>query len=167
MNPPQVYTCSPSWTLLPPHTIRLGRPSALAPSIQYRASNLDWQSFLTWYFTCLNAILPNLPTLSLSQISGHFCFLVSGQRSDTEERLATRGGQHEQRKERRTAPEMQGTTDSNPAVKLRLCTSGATGDFKNTYKPEKGISETDLTPHCPQEIQRPSWIYWRTFWGGN
>ena len=43
MNPPQVYMCSPSWTLLPPHTIPLGRPSALAPSIQYRASNLDWQ----------------------------------------------------------------------------------------------------------------------------
>ena len=43
MNPPQVYMCSPSWTLLPLHTIPLGRPSAPAPSIQYRASNLDWQ----------------------------------------------------------------------------------------------------------------------------
>ena len=43
MNPPQVYMCSPSWTLLPPHTIPLGHPSAPAPSIQYRASNLDWQ----------------------------------------------------------------------------------------------------------------------------
>ena len=42
MNPSQVYMCSPSWTLLPPHTIPLGRPSAPAPSIQYRASNLDW-----------------------------------------------------------------------------------------------------------------------------
>ena len=28
-------------SLLPPHTILLGRPSAPAPSIQYRASNLD------------------------------------------------------------------------------------------------------------------------------
>ena len=27
---------------LPPHTIPLGHPSAPAPSIQYRASNLDW-----------------------------------------------------------------------------------------------------------------------------
>ena len=26
MNPPQVYMCSPSWTLLPPHTIPLGHP---------------------------------------------------------------------------------------------------------------------------------------------
>ena len=43
MNPPQVYMCSPSWTLLPPHTIPLGHPSTPAPSIQYRALNLDWQ----------------------------------------------------------------------------------------------------------------------------
>ena len=42
MNPPQVYMCSPSWTLLPPHTISLGHPSASAPSILYPASNLDW-----------------------------------------------------------------------------------------------------------------------------
>ena len=30
-------------SLLPPHTISLGCPSAPAPSIQYRALNLDWQ----------------------------------------------------------------------------------------------------------------------------
>ena len=30
-------------SLLPPRTIPLGRPSAPSPSIQYRASNLDWQ----------------------------------------------------------------------------------------------------------------------------
>ena len=55
MNPPQVYMYSPSWTLLPPHTIPLGRPSALAPSIQYHASNLDWQliSYMIFYmFQC-------------------------------------------------------------------------------------------------------------------
>ena len=44
MNLPQVYMCSPSWTLLPPHTIPLGCPSAPAPSIQYCALNLDWQN---------------------------------------------------------------------------------------------------------------------------
>ena len=38
LNPP------PS-SLLSPHTIPLGRPSAPDPSIQYRASNLDWQIF--------------------------------------------------------------------------------------------------------------------------
>ena len=43
MHPPQVYTCSLSWILLPPCTIPLGHPSAPAPSIQYRASNLDWR----------------------------------------------------------------------------------------------------------------------------
>ena len=55
MNPPQVYPRSPSWTLLPPHTIPLGDPSAPAPSIQYRASNLDWRlvSYMILYmFQC-------------------------------------------------------------------------------------------------------------------
>ena len=55
MNPPQIYMCSPSWTLLPPHTIPLRRPSALAPSIQYRASNLDCHlvSYMIFYmFQC-------------------------------------------------------------------------------------------------------------------
>ena len=43
------YTCVPypePSSLLPPHTVPLGRPSAPAPSIQYRASNLDWQLIL-------------------------------------------------------------------------------------------------------------------------
>ena len=55
MNLPQAYTCSPSWTLLPPYTIPLGRPSAPAPSIQFCASNLDWQlvSYMILYiFQC-------------------------------------------------------------------------------------------------------------------
>ena len=40
------YTCAPHpepSSLLPPHTVPLGCPSAPAPSIQYRALNLDWQ----------------------------------------------------------------------------------------------------------------------------
>ena len=40
------HTCVPHpepSSLLPPHTIPLGRPSAPAPSIQYHASNLDWR----------------------------------------------------------------------------------------------------------------------------
>ena len=40
------YTCVPHpepSSLLPPHTIPLGHPSAPAPSIQYRALNLDWR----------------------------------------------------------------------------------------------------------------------------
>ena len=42
-------------SLLPPHSIPLGRPSAPAPSIQYRASNLVWQliSYMIFYmFQC-------------------------------------------------------------------------------------------------------------------
>ena len=54
MNPPQVYMCSPSWTLLPPHTLPLGRPIAPAPSIQYPALNLDWQliSYMIYMLQC-------------------------------------------------------------------------------------------------------------------
>ena len=67
-NPPQVYMCSPSWTLLllSPHTIPLGHPSGdtQASSIVHRT----WTgiSFHIWYYTYFNAILPNHPTLSLS-----------------------------------------------------------------------------------------------------
>ena len=52
------YTCVPHpepSSLLPPHIIPLGRPSAPAPSIQYCASNLDWQlvSYMILYiFQC-------------------------------------------------------------------------------------------------------------------
>ena len=52
------YTCVPHpepSSLLPPHTIHLGRPSTPAPSIQYRASSLDWRlvSYMIVYmFQC-------------------------------------------------------------------------------------------------------------------
>ena len=52
------YTCVPHpepATLLPPHTIPLGRPIAPTPSIQYHASNLDWRlvSYMILYiFQC-------------------------------------------------------------------------------------------------------------------
>ena len=56
------YTCvshpEPS-SLFPPHTIPLGRPSAPAPSIQYRASNLDWRlvSYMILYmFQCQSQV---------------------------------------------------------------------------------------------------------------
>ena len=65
MNPPEVYMCSPSWTLLPPHSIPLGRPSAPAPSIQYRASNLDWQ-LLSGSCRLLYSAVPHLHNYSSS-----------------------------------------------------------------------------------------------------
>ena len=52
------YTCVPHpepSSLLPPHTIPLGRPSAPAPSIQYRALNLDWRlvsHMILYMFQC-------------------------------------------------------------------------------------------------------------------
>ena len=57
MNPPQVYTCSQSWTPLSPPfpSIPLGHPSAPAPSILYPALNLDWRfiSYMILYmFQC-------------------------------------------------------------------------------------------------------------------
>ena len=64
MNPPQVYLCPPSWTLLPPPspTLPLGCPSAPAPSIQYCASNLDWQlvsHMILYMFQCYSPKSPH------------------------------------------------------------------------------------------------------------
>ena len=42
----------------PRHTIPLGHPSAPAPSFLYPASSLTGDSFLIWYYTCFNAIVP-------------------------------------------------------------------------------------------------------------
>ena len=64
MNPPQVYMCSPSWALLPPPS-SLPIPSLwVIPVHQPQASCIlhrTWtgDSFLIWYYTCFNAILPN------------------------------------------------------------------------------------------------------------
>ena len=69
MNPPQVYMCSPSWTLLPPPSPY--HPSGSSQCHQPQASSIvhrTWtgMSFHTWYYTYFNAILPNHPTFSLS-----------------------------------------------------------------------------------------------------
>ena len=57
MNPPQVYTCSPSWTPLP--TSSSCHPSSssqcTSPNILYHTSNLDWRfiSYMILYlFQC-------------------------------------------------------------------------------------------------------------------
>ena len=85
MNLPRVYTCSPSWTSLP-------LPSLwVIPVHQPQAScimHLTWTGdlFHIWYYTCFNAILPNHPTLSLSNrvhktvlyISVSFAVLYTG-----------------------------------------------------------------------------------------
>ena len=78
-------------SLLPPHTVPLGRLSAPTPSIQYHASNLDWWfvSYMILYmFQCHSPKsshplpLPQFKrlfhisvSLLLSRIQGHHCHL--------------------------------------------------------------------------------------------
>ena len=57
LNPPPSSLPIPSFWVVPVH-----QPQA--SSIMHRTWTGD--SFHTWYYTCFNAILPNLPTLSLS-----------------------------------------------------------------------------------------------------
>ena len=69
MNLPQVYLCFPSWTLLHPPSPY--HPSGSSQCTSPKASSIVHQtwtgdSFHIWYYTCFSAILPHLPTLSLS-----------------------------------------------------------------------------------------------------
>ena len=57
MNPPWVYTCSPSWTPLPPPSPYhpSGSSQCTTPSILYYASNLDWRfisHMILYMFQC-------------------------------------------------------------------------------------------------------------------
>ena len=70
MHLPRVYTCSPSWTPLPP-------PSPYHPSGSSQCWIWTGDSFFIWYYTCFNAILPNHHPLPLPQspkeCSIHLC----------------------------------------------------------------------------------------------
>ena len=66
LNPPPSSPPIPSLWVVPVH-----QPQA--SSIVHRTWTGD--SFHTWYFTCFNAILPNLPTLSLSHRWGTHVYL--------------------------------------------------------------------------------------------
>ena len=60
------YTCVPHpepSSLLPPHTIPLGRPSAPAPSVQYCALTLDWRlvSYMILYMIQCHSLKSSHP----------------------------------------------------------------------------------------------------------
>ena len=62
MHLPWVYTCSPSWSPLPPPSPY--HPYWVIPVYHPQGSCILHQtwtgdSFLIWYYTCFNAILPN------------------------------------------------------------------------------------------------------------
>ena len=68
MNPPQVYLCSPSWTCLPPPSLYPPSGSSQCTSPKHPVSCIE-PGLATHFIhdiTRFNAILPNLPTLSLS-----------------------------------------------------------------------------------------------------
>ena len=73
------YTCVPHpepSSFLPPHTIPLGRPSAPAPGILYRASNLDWRlvSYMILYMFQCHSPKSSLPLpQSPKDCSIHLC----------------------------------------------------------------------------------------------
>ena len=69
MNPTQVYTCSATWTLLPPPSQYHPSESSQCTSPKHPVSFIEpglATRFIYDYYSCLNAILPNHPTLSLS-----------------------------------------------------------------------------------------------------
>ena len=65
MHPPWVYTCSPSGTPLPPPSPYhpSGSSQCTSPKLPVSCIEPAWtgDSFLIWYYTCFNAILPNHP----------------------------------------------------------------------------------------------------------
>ena len=76
--------CSPSWTLLPPHPIPQGHPSAPAPSTLSHASNLDWWSvshMIIYMFQCYSlksshpCLLPQSPKVCSLYLC-LFCYLA-------------------------------------------------------------------------------------------
>ena len=68
-DPPRLYTCSQSWTPLPPPSAYHPSGSSQCTSPKHPVSYIELglvNRFHIWYYTCFNAILPNHPTLSLS-----------------------------------------------------------------------------------------------------
>ena len=60
MNPPWVYTYSPSWTSLPPPSPYHLSGSSQCTSLRILYRTWTGDSFLMWYYTCFHDILPIL-----------------------------------------------------------------------------------------------------------
>ena len=80
MNPPRVYTCSPSWTPFPPPSPPHPSGSSLAPALSTlsHASNLDWWSvshMILYTFQCysLRSSQPRLLPQSPKDCYIHLC----------------------------------------------------------------------------------------------
>ena len=64
MHLPRVYTCSPSWSPLPPPSPYhpSGSSQCISPKLPVSCIKPGLGDlFLIWYYTCFNAILPNHP----------------------------------------------------------------------------------------------------------
>ena len=68
MNPPQVYTCSPSWTPLPPPSPYYPSGSSQCTSPKHPVSYIKPGLVIRFIYDIIHftAILPNHPTLTLS-----------------------------------------------------------------------------------------------------
>ena len=68
MNPPQVYMCSPPWTLLPPPSPSHPSGSSQCSSPEHPVSCIEPGLVIhfTYDIICFDAILPNHPTIALS-----------------------------------------------------------------------------------------------------
>ena len=77
------YTCVPHpepSSLLPPHTLPLGHPSAPASSIQYRALNLDWWGIEKCIISCMKWVTSPgvfLKIIALARESENVSFHIS------------------------------------------------------------------------------------------
>ena len=82
MNPPRAYTCSPSWTLLPPPAPYYPSRSSQCTSPKHPVSNLDWQfvSYMILYMFQYHSpkSSPPIPLPHLSLFILWVCYQIEG-----------------------------------------------------------------------------------------
>ena len=102
MNLPRVYTCSQSWTPLPPRSLYHPSGSSQCTSPKHPVScikpglailaccdswgrkesdtteRLIWSDLIWWYYTCFNVILPKAACFLTVGFWGNFVFWLTG-----------------------------------------------------------------------------------------